>query len=243
MAKREMTEEQKAKQAENLAKARAVRKAKKEAEESVKETKKESEPENVVDKRDAEIAELKAQIAQMQKMLIQQNTQPQVIKIANDEKQVRFLWMAEVADDNVVMFGEGGMYGRIIGKTGTFYVPKSDLSRIMTSMNRLFLEKRWLIVLSGLEEEERISLGVNYKEGEILDVKAFERMLELGDEILDIFPDLCDGHKEMVARRFYEAWLGRSPYITRELIVSLTKISNCEAFKKILEGINAEELK
>lgn len=170
---------------------------------------------------------------------------PQIVQIAQNEERVHFLWQAEVADDNVVLFGDGGMYGRITGKTGSFYVPKSDLSRIMDSHNRHFMEKRWLIVVSGLSEEERETLGVDYKEGEILDKKAFKQMLELGDEIIPIYAELCDGHKEMVAKRYYEAFrAGRKQ--PRERIVALKDASGeCEsaaaAFRAIIEEMNAAE--
>lgn len=170
---------------------------------------------------------------------------PQIVQIAQSEEKVHFLWQAEVADDNVVLFGDGGMYGRITGKSGSFYVPKSDLSRIMDSLNRHFLEKRWLIIVSGLNEEERETLGVDYKEGEILDKKAFKQMLELGDEIIPIYAELCDGHKEMVAKRYYEAFKAGRKH-PRERIVALKDASgSCEgaaaAFKAIIEEMNAAE--
>ena len=172
---------------------------------------------------------------------------PQVVQIAQNVEKVHFLWQAEVADDNVVMFGDGGMYGRITGKTGSFYVPKSDISRIMDSQTRHFIEKRWLMIVSGLTDEERETIGADYKEGEILDKKAFKQMLELGDEIIPIYRELCDGHKEMVAKRYYEAYkTGKKA--PRERIVALKEASgSCEAaalaFKAILEGMNEAEAK
>ena len=141
---------------------------------------------------------------------------PQIIQVSADVERVQFLWMGEVADDNQMIFGEGGMYGKIIGKTGTFTVPKSDLSRILDGLNKYFLDKRWLIIVDGLNEEEREALGVNYKEGELLDKRAFAKMIDLGDELLEIYPKLCDGHKEMVAKRYYEAWKAKNPNITRD---------------------------
>ena len=175
----------------------------------------------------------------------QANARPQIVQIAQETEKVHFLWLAEVSDDNVVTFGDGGMYGRITGKVGTFYVPKSDVSRILDSMNRYFLKKRWLIVLSGLNDEEREGLGVDYKEGEILDRKAFQNMLSLGDDIIPIYMELCDGHKEMVAKRYYEAFKDGKP-MSRERIVALKDASgNCEsaavAFRTIVEQMNARD--
>lgn len=42
------------------------------------------------------------------------------MQVSTSTEQVHFLWMAPVADDNVVQFGDGGMYGNIVGKTGSF---------------------------------------------------------------------------------------------------------------------------
>lgn len=169
---------------------------------------------------------------------------PQVVQLAQETEKVHFLWQAEVAEDNTVHFGEGGMYGSIVGKTGSFYVPKSDLSRVLTNMNRKFLQDRWLIIVSGLDEEERETLGVNYKEGELLDRKAFAKMVELGDKMLDIYPALCEGHKKMVAQRYADAYAQGSPYVTRERVVALNNLSKRKGHERgdfigIIEAMNA----
>ena len=202
------------------------------------------------DKRDEEIALLKQQIATMQEMLekAQNEKAPQVIQVTTPESErVLFLFEAEVADDNIYLVGENGMYGRITGKTGSFYIPKSDISRVMDHMFRQMLDNRWIIAVSGLTDEEREAYGVNYKEGEILDKKAFARMVELGDEMLEIYPKLCAGHKEMVAKRYYEAYKAGNPKVTRDLVVKLNKLSK-EAgsekgdFSAIIELMNASDM-
>lgn len=154
-----------------------------------------------------------------------QKQAPQVIQVAADTEKVHFLFQAEVSDENVYEIGPQGMYGRIVGKTGSFYVPKSDLSRVMDSMFRLLLERRWIIAVDGLTDDEREAYGVAYKEGELLDKMAFAKMVELGDKLLEIYPKLCAGHREMVAKRFHEAYIGHSPYVTRELVVELNSMS------------------
>ena len=142
-------------------------------------------PAKVVDARDEEIALLKAKLEELATELAKKSVQPQIIVAAPDNgERVHFLWQAEVANDNVVEFGDGGMYGRIVGKSGHFYVPKNDMSRILDSAARYYLDNRWLIVVSGLTEDEREALGVNYREGEILYEKAFQRITELGREEL-----------------------------------------------------------
>ena len=171
---------------------------------------------------------------------------PQQVVIASDTEKVHFLWQAEVMDDNVVQFGEGGMYGSIVGKTGNFFVPKSDLSRVLTDLNRRFLRQRWLIIVSGLTEEERDALGVNYKEGELLDRNAFAKMVELGDEMLNIYPALCEGHKMMVAQRYADAFAENSEYVTRERVVKLNAMSKREGHERgdfigIIERMNERD--
>ena len=61
------------------------------------------------------------------------------------------------------------------------------------------------MIVSGLTEEEKQAFNVDYREGEVLDRKAFGRLVELGEEMLEIYPKLCKGHREMVAKRYYEA--------------------------------------
>ena len=205
-----------------------------------------------------EVALLKAQIAAMKEEMAKQmdsfkeaiaaaQKPPQVVQVTASTEQVHFLWQAPVADDNVQDFGPGGMYGRIIGKTGEFFVPKNDLSRILDNITRMCLDRRWLIVVDGLSEDEREALRVNYSEGELLDRKAFAKMIELGDKILEIFPALCEGHKEMVAKRYYEAWMERSPYVHRETVAELNRLAKQagmkeNAFSAIIEGMNAEQV-
>ena len=188
---------------------------------------------------------LKKQLEAMQKQM-ESLSKPQVVQVMADTEKVHFLWQAEVSDSNVVHFGDGGMYGRIVGKTGSFYVPKSDLSRVLTEVNRLHLKRRWLIIVSGLDDEERVALGVDYKEGELLDKRAFAKMVDLGDEILEIYPALCEGHKKMVAQRYAEAFHKNNPNVTRERVLALNAMSK-EAgsekgdFTPIIEMMNQRD--
>lgn len=208
------------------------------------------------DKRDLEIEELKKQLeeqkkmfAEMQEMLKQAQSAPQVVQVAPQEaERVHFLFEAEVADDNIFSPGENGRYGRIIGKTGSFYVPKSEISAVMDAQFRSMLENRWIIVVSGLTEEEREAFGVDYKEGEYLDKKAFAKMVDLGDEMLEIYPKLCKGHQEMVAKRYYEAYKNGNPKVTRELVVKLNALSKKAGSEKgdfigIIELMNEADTK
>jgi hypothetical protein len=127
-------------------------------------------------------------------------------------------------------------------------VPKPDLSRILTEMNRRFMAQRWLLVVSGLTDEEREALGVDYKSGEVLDKRAFAKLVELGDELLDIYPALCEGHKVMAAQMYADAYRQGSRYVTRERTVKLNALSKRKGHEKgdfiaIIEDMNEKDAK
>lgn len=149
-----------------------------------------------------------------------------VVKMSTPESErVAFLWQAPVADYNVLEIGENGRFGRVTGKTDTFWVPKSELSGVLTEAMRNYIRRRWLIVLSGVSDEEREILGCAYKDGELLSREAFRTMLDMGDELVRIFPGLCRPHKEMVAQRYYEAYLAQDPRVTRDRVLALNELS------------------
>lgn len=245
--KRVMTEEQKRETADRLAKAREAKRAVVEE----KPTQEPAQPE-------AKYSEADLQRAIEQALAKQAETiqRPQVITVSADVEKVWFLWQAPVADYNVIEFGDHGMYGRITGQTGTFYVPKPDLSRIMTEINRYYIDIRWLVILSGLNEDEREIYGVNYADGEIIDKGAFPKLVELGDEILSIFPKLCPSHKLIVAQRYMEAYMNGSNKVTRDRVVKLNEMSKKDfanlpdgnvlkrgAFASIIDEMNQKDAK
>lgn len=251
-----MTEEQRKAQSERMKKMQAEKKAKKAAEEAAKkqeattapvaETKPEKTAEAKIDEEKesmkAELEAMRKQLADMQKSMANP-VAPQTIIMQGDTQKVHFLYMADVADDNQFLVGDGGMYARITGRLGEFFVPKSELSRVMDSMFRFMLDKRWIICLDGLTEEEREVYGINYKPGELLDKAAFTRILELGDKVIDIYPSLCPTHQEIIGRRFYEGWLERNPAVNREIVSKLrdlTKEKN-NAFRTIIDEMNFAE--
>ena len=144
-----------------------------------------------------------AAVAEALKNIPQQQTQ--VVQVMADTEKVILRWMAPVADDNVAVFGPNGMYGQVTGKNGTVIVPKSEWSRFYDETMRRFMDRRWLVVLSGMTEEERELYHCNYRKGEIMDEKGFANIFKMKDELLDIFDDLCTEHQEMVAKSFCEA--------------------------------------
>ena len=148
----------------------------------------------------------------------------QMIQATPKDERVNLLWQAPVADDNVQEFGANGRYGRIVGPTGNFFVPKDEFSNIIDSFTRMCLERRWLIVVSGLNDEERKIYGVDYREGEYLDKTAFARVAEQGPKLLELYPQLCDGSRRIVAGAVYQGWKEGKPSINRDLVESLAAL-------------------
>ena len=224
---REKTPEEKAAWAAKMKAAREAKAAEKAKAEAEKATVAEQSPEKPAetkqtDDKDARIAELERQIIELR----QQASPPQVVQVMADVEKVVMLWQAEVADDNVAVFGVNGMYGQVTGKTGTVIVPKSEWSRFYTETNRWFLDKRWLVVVSGMTDDERELYHCSYRDGEILDRGAFQRMVEMKEKLLGIFPELCPSHQQMVATRFCDEWnAGRLNAGDRALIVKLNEMS------------------
>lgn len=201
-----------------------------------------------------ELEQLRELVLQLQRQLA--DTNPRIIQVMADTEKVTMRFQAEIADDNVAVFGANGMYGQVTGKVGTVVVPKSEWSRFYDESNRRMIDRRWLIVLSGMSDEEREIYNCAYKEGEVLDEEAFRKLLSMGRELLAVFPKLCIEHQEMVGRRFIEAWESGAPEAQdRELIVALNEMSK-ESYRKagvrderrkgifqpVIEGLNAKDI-
>ena len=149
----------------------------------------------------------------------------QIIQVADNEKVV-MRFQAEIADDNVATFGPNGMYGQVTGKRGTVIVPKGEWSRFYDESTRRMIDDRWLIVISGMDDDERHRYNCDYKPGEVLDEQAFDKLLDMGDELIDIFPTLCASHQEMVGRRYLDAWnAGDKRVLDRGRVTKLNEIS------------------
>lgn len=165
------------------------------------------------------------------------------------EEKVHFLWQAEVADDNQLTIGGANSgYAPIIGRYGEFIIPKSELSRVMNGQFREWLKRRWIVVVDGMTDEERDIYGVAYKEGELLDKMAFAKMVELEDKILDIYPKLCPAHREMVAKRYFEAYSDKNPHVRRDVVKALNDMSielgsEYGDFDAILDAMNEADRK
>lgn len=170
----------------------------------------------------AEVAEIAKQAAAEAVAKAMAEVKPQVVQVMADTEKVTLRWCAPVADDNLAVFGPNGMYGTVTGKNGTVMVPKSEWSRFYDETARRLIERRWLVVLSGMSDAERAVYHCAYRKGEVLDETAFRYAVTMGDKLLDIFDDLCTEHQEMVAKAYYDAWeRGEVSADSRELLKKL----------------------
>ena len=199
--------------------------------------------EEQVQKMISEAAAKAAKEAYAQAMKEAEAKAPQIITIAENAPKVTFYWLAPVADDCITDFGENGLFGKITGKTGMVYVPHNEFSRFLDPTIRWYIDNRWLIYLSGLDAQEVEQLGVDYKDGEIIDRNAFKAVLDMGDDLLEVYPHLCQSYKDMVACTFIDAYQKGDPRVDRDLVEKLNRISKEQdgekkgAFASIIEDM------
>lgn len=154
---------------------------------------------------------------------------------------VELTFLASVSPNNVCSLGD---YGSLNGVGGYIEIPRKEFGgKFMTPVVRSLLQDRSLIVCCGLSEEERKRYGVDYREGELLDMSAFDRLLDMPPaELTKLFTKLCPEHKEFAATRFITAYEKGDNRVSREKIEPLNDISKeinpKGMFMPILEGMN-----
>lgn len=139
---------------------------------------------------------------------------------------VTMIFQAEVNDANEILLGPNGKYGLITGKHATVTINKRDfVSDFRTTMMQYLLKNRNLIVVSGLTDDERKIYGVDYQQGEYLEPAIYERLIEMGDGVLDVFPRLHKTWQEMIATKFIEAYENGTLKCSRHALIEMNKIS------------------
>lgn len=171
-------------------------------------------------------------LEQVQKMIEEALAKREAEKKPEEPKQsagdtiVTMIFQAEVNDANELQLGPNGKYGMITGKHATVTINKRDfVSDFRTTMMQYLLKNRNLIVVSGLTDEERKIYGVDYQQGEYLEPAIYERLLEMGDKVLDVFAQLHPTWQEMVATKFVEAYENGTLRCSREALLEMNKIS------------------
>lgn len=173
----------------------------------------------------------------------QTRAQPVVMQVKNDE-MVTLLFLGAIAQGTVVSLGTLGQINRA---GGTIDVPKSAFFQGLTYSVEKMLQKRSLIVVNGLTDEERERFGVKYRDGELLSANNFYRLLDLDVETLkDIYPKLCEEHQRMIATMFITAYEKDDVRVNMEKVKALNKISKKldkdGLFTPIVQSLNDKNL-
>lgn len=139
---------------------------------------------------------------------------------------VTMIYQDEVNDSSQIMLGPNGKYGMITGKHATITVQKRDfISDFRTTMVQYLLKNRNLIVIDGLTDEERKIYGLEYKQGEYLEPAVYERLIDMGDEVVNIFDKLHPTWQEMIGTKFIEAYENGTLKCSRDALIALNKMS------------------
>ncbi len=162
-------------------------------------------------------------------------------KSAPGDGVVELTFIASVSPDNVTSLGD---YGSLNGVGGYIEIPRKEFGgKFMTPVVRSLLRDRSLIVCSGLNEAERKRYGVDYRDGELLDMDAFDRLLDMNLAALTtLFRKLCPEHKRFAATRFITAYERGDNRVSREKVEPLNDISKeidpQGMFRPVLDGMN-----
>lgn len=188
--------------------------------------------------------ELMEQLAKMQAEIEAMKQNGGKVVMAKPEENVELTYIAAVSPNNVLSLGE---YGTLNGVGGYIEVPRKEFGgKFLTPEVRGLLNARRLIVLNGLNEDERKRYGVDYKDGELLDMQMFDRLLDMPlDRLKEIFTKLCPEHRQVVATRFISAYQKGDNRISREKVEPLNDLSKVPGkaedkgmFYPILAGMN-----
>ena len=99
-----------------------------------------------------------------------------------------------------------------------------------------------MIVISGLNDEERERVGVVYEDGELLSNDIYKKIFTLSDEkICEIFKKACYRHKQIIATLFIDEYMKGNNRINQTLVEKLNEISKSVdkdgMFKSILKDV------
>lgn len=164
--------------------------------------------------------------AAMQKMIAEMLAkQPQPVMQVNYQKEemVTLLYMGAVAEGSMVTLWEGF---EIQGRGGTRDIPKKEFLQHLSQGVIKRLKDRRLIVVDGLSEDERERYGVKYTDNELASVDIYYKLLSYDeDKIINIFKNVCDSHKTIIASLFKTAYMSHDNRINQPLIERLNKAS------------------
>lgn len=164
--------------------------------------------------------------AAMQKMIAEmlaKQSQPVMQVNYQKEEMVTLLYMGAVAEGSMVTLWEGF---EIQGRGGTRDVPKREFLQHLSQGVIKRLKDRRLIVVDGLSDDERERYGVKYTDNELASVDIYYKLLSYDeDKIINIFKNVCNSHKTIIASLFKTAYKNHDNRINQPLIERLNKVS------------------
>lgn len=190
------------------------------------------------------IAALQEQIKALQEQIKNAGSTPSVV-LAKPEEMVKVTYISNVSPTNILDLGD---FGQMTGVGWVIEVPRKDFGgKFMTPFVQKLIAKRRLIVLDGLNEEERIRYNVAYKPGEVMDVQMFDKLIGMDvEKLTNIFKNLCAEHQQFVATRFITTYERGDNRIGRDVIEPLQALSKENypngLFNPILEKMNKDSM-
>ena len=169
--------------------------------------------------------------------------QPQTVKAVIPEDMVTVLYLDEVSPNSTLSL-EG--YGTMRPQS-YIEIPKKEFGNkfMGISLVRKLIERRHLIVMDGLTQEERERWGCDYREGELLDERTFDKMLDYPTpQLAEIFEKLCPEHQKFVACRMITAKERNDNRISVEKAKRINDLSKKNdpngMLKPVMEAFGAE---
>ena len=159
---------------------------------------------------------------------------------------VKILYVDSAIPNNQIPIGNGRY---ITGSGRVFSVPLEQFEgEFMTPLVMHLIDVRKFIVLSGLNDEQRMQYNCLYREREVIRGEGvFDSLLELPvQKAAEVFEELCPEHRKLVAVRFAGAYFDRHDNrISRERAEALNAISREKdggdgAFAEIVRDINGK---
>lgn len=190
------------------------------------------------------IAALQEQIKALQEQIKNAGSTPSVV-LAKPEEMVKVTYISNVSPTNILDLGD---FGQMTGVGWVIEVPRKDFGgKFMTPFVQKLIAKRRLIVLDGLNDDERIRYNVAYKPGEVMDVQMFDKLIGMDvEKLTNIFKNLCAEHQQFVATRFITAYERGDNRIGRDVIEPLQALSKENhpngLFNPILEKMNKDSM-
>ena len=139
------------------------------------------------------------------------------------DSTVTVLFIAEVSKESLLDIpGYGAMR-----PNSYLEVPKKEFGgKFMSPLVRLLIDNRHLLVVDGLNKDERIRWNCDYKEGEVLSEQVFDHMLDYDTaRLCDIVKSLCEEHKRFVCRRIIQAKLQKDNRVSLEMVKAVNELT------------------